>query len=89
MVNCIDQSSILLYTSNTQLCYLLGDFNINLPFKGEEIFGKKNSKAGYREMPFLTKKYLEYCFSNSLEQIIVSAMQQQMLIEQQCLLIMY
>ena len=49
-----------------------GDFNINLLFKSEKIFSNKIAKTPYEELPPLTKKYLEFCFSNSLEQIITS-----------------
>ena len=46
--------------------YLFGDFII--PFKGEEIF----KKIAHKEIPPLTKKYAEFCFPDSIEQIITS-----------------
>ena len=39
--NCIDQIFSLLNKVKTQECFLLGDFNIKLSFKVEEIFSNK------------------------------------------------
>ena len=50
----------------SQEYYLLGDININLQPKDKEIF---------RHIPantHLTRSYLEFCFTHSLEQIITS-----------------
>ena len=63
------------------------DFNINLLYKDEKIFSNKIPKTPYKEMPPLTKKYLEFCFSFYLKQI--TRHQLGLLIEQQHLLIIY
>ena len=69
LVNCIDQFCGQFNTLETQ-CYLLGDFNTNLFFKSKEILCNKTTEIAYKEMPSLTKKYLEFWFSYSLERII-------------------
>ena len=69
-VNCIDQIFSQVNTLEIWEYYLLGDFNINLLFKGEGIFSNRTGKTAYIEMLPLTKKYLESQFSNSLEQIL-------------------
>lgn len=76
LINCIDQISLQSNKLKTQECYLLGDSNIHSPFKGEEIFGNKIAKKAYEEMLPLTKKYLEFFFSNSSEQTITSLIEQ-------------
>ena len=42
-------------TSNTQECYLIGDFNVNL------LSGN----------PYTVKKYLDLCFSHSIHKLIM------------------
>ena len=76
-------------TIEAQKCYHLGDFGINLLFKGGEIFSNKAAKTANKEMPLLTKGYCEFCFYNSLEQIIISPTRTTALIEQQLLWIRY
>ena len=48
---------------------LLGGSNINLQSKDKEIFGRKSANAINKEMPHLTRSYLEFCRTHSLEQI--------------------
>ena len=54
----------------SQKCYLLGDININLLPKDKEIFRYKSTNTINKEIPHLTRSYLEFCFTYSLEQII-------------------
>ena len=53
-----------------QECYLLGDFNINLLHNGKNIFGKKGYTSKLKSLPSLTKEYLDFGYSYSLEQLI-------------------
>ena len=53
--NCIDQTFSQCNRLETQECYIFADFNINLIFKGEEIFKTKIVKTPYKEMLPLTK----------------------------------
>ena len=54
----------------TQECYLLRDININLQPKDKEMFRSKSADTINKEIPHLFRTYLEFCFTNSLEQII-------------------
>ena len=54
----------------SQECYLLGDININLQPNDKEIFRHKPANTINKEIPHLTRSYLEFCFTYSLEQII-------------------
>ena len=40
---------------------LLGGSNINLQSKDKDIFGRKSANAINKEMPHLTRSYLEFC----------------------------
>ena len=51
----------------TQICYLLGKFNITLLLKSREVFGNKTTNIVYKEMLPLAKRCLEFFFSHSLE----------------------
>ena len=53
-----------------QECFLLGDFNINLLHNGKNIFGKKGYTSKLKSLPSLTKEYLDFGYSYSLEQLI-------------------
>ena len=53
-----------------QECYLLGDVNINLILDEKEIFSNKSYRTNGQNFLPLTKSYLDFCFSFSLEQII-------------------
>ena len=44
--------------------------NINLLFDEKEIFSNKNYRTNGQNLPPLTKGYLDFCFSFSLEQLI-------------------
>ena len=71
-VNHIDQVFSSEYnTLATQECYFLRDF-ILYSVKANKS-SAKIANIAYKEMPPLTKKYLEFCFSHSLEQIITSS----------------
>ena len=50
-----------------QECYLLGDLNINLLLDEKAILGYKYYKANGQNVPPLTKGYLDFYFSFSLE----------------------
>ena len=50
-------------------CYLSGDLNINLLLEKKEIFSKKSYRTNKQNLLSLTKGYLDFCFSFSLEQL--------------------
>ena len=50
--------------------YLLRDLNINLLLNEKEIFNNKSYRANSQNLRPLTKGYLDFCFSFSLEQPI-------------------
>ena len=54
-----------------QECYLLGDFKINLFYNAKNIFGKKGYTYELKSLPSLTKEYLNFGRSYSLEQLIL------------------
>ena len=54
----------------SQICYLFGNSNINLHPKYKEIFGNNYRNTIGKEIPHLSRSYLEFCFTHSLEQII-------------------
>ena len=54
----------------SQECNLLGDININVQPKGKNIFRRKSANTINKEITRLTRSYLEFCFTCSLEQII-------------------
>ena len=68
--NCLECTFSNTNVFESQKCYLLGDFNINLQPKENEIFRHKSANTINKEMPDLTRSYSEFCFTNSLEQII-------------------
>ena len=51
-------------------CYLLWDFNINLFFDKREISSNKSYRTNDKNLPSLTKGYLNFCFSFYLKQLI-------------------
>ena len=53
-----------------QECYLIGVFNINLLHNGKNMFGKKGYTSKLKSLPSLTKEYLDFGYSYSLEQFI-------------------
>ena len=53
-----------------QECYLLGDLYISLILDEKEIFSNKSYRSNGQNLPPLTKGYLDFCFSFSLEQLI-------------------
>ena len=53
-----------------QECCLLGDLNINIILVEREIFSKKSYRTNGQKLSPLTKGYLDFCFSFSLEQLI-------------------
>ena len=53
-----------------QECYLLGDLNINLLLDERDIFSNKSYRKNGQNLPPLTKGYLGFCSSFSLEQLI-------------------
>ena len=74
-----DKSEFVKYINNVftetgvldkQECYLLGDLNINLILDEKEIFSNKSYISNSQNLPPLTKSYLDFCFSFSLEQLI-------------------
>ena len=69
-VNCLESTFNDTNVVDSQKCYLLGDININLQPKDKEIFIKKFAITINKEIPCLTRTYLEFCSTHSLEQII-------------------
>ena len=64
--NSLKESNI----SNTQECYLIGDFNVNL-MSGNKMFLKKQYSDSYSQAPPIVKNYIDLCFSHSLHQLIM------------------
>ena len=53
--------------------YILGDFNINLLFKGKHVFDKPNEfRQFYKELSPDIKKYTEFCSTYGFKQLIKS-----------------
>ena len=69
-VNCLERTFSYTNVFESQECYLLGDININLQRKDKEIFRHKPANTINKEIPHLTRSYLGFCFTHSLEQII-------------------
>ena len=69
-VNCLERTFSDTNVFESQECYLLGDININLQPKDKEIFKHKPANTVNKEIPHLTRSYLEFCFTHSLEQIM-------------------
>ena len=67
-VNYINKSFSEYNTLEAQRCFLLGDFDINLPFKGKEIFSNKITKR----CRLWQKKKIVLLYTFSVEQIITS-----------------
>ena len=53
-----------------QECYLLGDLNIDLILDERDFFSYKSYGRNGQNLPHLTKGYLDFCFSFSLEQLL-------------------
>ena len=53
-----------------QECYVLEDFNINLLHYGKNVSGKKEYTSKLKSLPSLTKEYLDFGYSYSLEKLI-------------------
>ena len=71
-----DKSDFVKYINNVftetgvldkQERYPLGDLNINLILDEKEIFSNKSYRSDGQNLPPLTKGYLDFCFSFSLE----------------------
>ena len=69
-VNCLEHTFSNTNVFESQECYLPGDININLQPKYKEIFRHISPNTTNKEIPHLTRSYLEFCFTHSLEQII-------------------
>ena len=69
-VNCLGRIFSDTNVIESQQCYLLGDMNINLQPKDREVFRNKSANTINKDIPHLTRTYLEFCFIHSLEQII-------------------
>ena len=61
--NSLKESNI----SNTQECYLIGDFIVS-PLSGNKMLLKQYSDS-YTQAPPIVKKYIDLCFSHSLDQL--------------------
>ena len=59
-VNCLERTFSDTNIFESQECYLLGDFNINLQPKDKEIFRHKSANTINKEIPHLTMSYLEF-----------------------------
>ena len=55
---------------NPRNAIFFGDININLQPKDKDIFRHKPANTINKEIPHLTRSYLEFCCTHSLEQII-------------------
>lgn len=53
--------------------YFLGDTNITLQSKDQEMFKNKVEKRTHKEMVYLAKNDLEFCSLFPLEQVIASS----------------
>ena len=69
-LNCLDDTFKDTNVFELQEYYLLGDIHINLQHKDKEIFKHKSANNINKEIRHLTRSYLEFCFTHSLEQII-------------------
>ena len=69
-VNCLERTFSKINVFESQKCYLLGDININSHPTGKDIFIQKSANTVNKEILHLTRSYLEFCFTHSLEQII-------------------
>ena len=70
LVNCLERTFSDTNAIETQECYLLDDVNINLQSKDKEIFRNKSANTINKEIPHLSRRYLEFWFTHFLEQII-------------------
>ena len=64
-VNCLERTLSDINAIGSQEYYLFGDININLHPEDKEMFRSKSEDITDREMPYRTRKYLEFCFSHS------------------------
>ena len=69
-VNCLERTFSNTNVFESQEYYLLGDININFQSKDKEIFRHKSANTINKEIPHLTRSYLEFCFTHSLQPII-------------------
>ena len=69
-VNCLEHTFSDTNALESQECYHLGDINTNLQPMEKEIFRQKPANTINKEIPNLTRSYLEFCFTHSLEQIM-------------------
>ena len=69
-VNCLERTFSDTNVIESQECYLLDDININLLHKDKKFFRNKSANTANKEIPHLTRSYLEFCFMHSLEQLI-------------------
>ena len=69
-VNCLERTFNDTNVIESHDCYVLNDININLQYKDKESFRNKYVKTINKEISHLTRIYLEFCFTRSLEQII-------------------
>ena len=68
-VNCLECTFSNTNIIETKECYLLDDVNIKLQPTVKEMFSNKSANAINKEITHLTRTYLVFCFSYSLEQI--------------------
>ena len=69
-VNCLERTFSDTNVFESQECYLLSEIVINLQSKDKEIFRHKPANTINKEILNLTRSYLEFCFTHSLEQIM-------------------
>ena len=69
-VNCLKHTFSNTNVFESQECYLLGDINVNLQPKDEEIFRNKSANTINKEIPHLARSYLKFCFTHFQEQLI-------------------
>ena len=69
-VNCIERTFSDTIVFESQECYLHGDIDTNLQPKNKEIFRHKSTSTIDKEIPHITRSYLEFSFTHSPKQII-------------------
>ena len=68
-VNCIESTFSDTIVFESQECHLHGDIDTNLQPKNKEIFRHKSINTIDKEIPRITRSYLEFSFTHSPEQI--------------------
>ena len=62
LANCLESTFRDTNVFESQECYLFGDININVQPKDKGIFKHKSANTINKEIPRLTRSYLEFLF---------------------------